>query len=129
VVAHVYQTDLAFAVAYCEDGAADGPIFASYFIFLFLASLQDINAVEWFDIFLLALLAFRFGFKDEFGFTYWSIDSKCLVTCGWDGQLLISDDNAPVREAKLIFKTKPEGEEGKKENIKPFNCIDILQTS
>jgi hypothetical protein len=57
------------------------------------------------------------------------IDSKCLVTCGWDGQLLISDDNAPVREAKLIFKTKPEGEEGKKENIKPFNCIDVLQTS
>jgi len=43
--------------------------------------------------------------------------------------LLISDDNAPVREAKLIFKTKPEGEEGKKENIKPFNCLDVLQTS
>jgi len=57
------------------------------------------------------------------------IESKCLITCGWDGQLLISDDNAPVREAKLIFKPKPEGEEGKKENIKPFNCLDVLQTT
>lgn len=70
VVAHVDQTHLAFAVAHCKDGAADGPVFARDFVLFFLAGLQDVNAVERLDVLLLALLAFGFGFEDEFGFAH-----------------------------------------------------------
>jgi len=51
-------------------------------------------------------------------------DTKSLITCGFDGNIFISDDNAPTREAKLIFKNKTED---KKENIRPFNCLDVLR--
>lgn len=40
----------------------------------------------------------------------------------------VSDDNKPDREAQLKFVTKQE-EDGKKDNIKPLNCLDIFQCS
>jgi len=40
--------------------------------------------------------------------------------------LHISDDNSPTRDAKLIFKNKPED---KKENVRPFNSLDVLKCS
>lgn len=56
-------------------------------------------------------------------------EKKFLITCGWDGHLKISDDNKADREAQLMFITKQDVDENKKENIKPLNCLDLYKSS
>lgn len=53
-------------------------------------------------------------------------ETKSMISCGMDGMIHISDDNAPTREAKLIFKNKPED---KKENVRPNTCMDAFHCS
>mmetsp|Transcript_60954 Transcript_60954/g.132061 ORF Transcript_60954/g.132061 Transcript_60954/m.132061 type:complete len:101 (+) Transcript_60954:1524-1826(+) len=54
-------------------------------------------------------------------------EKKFLVTSGWDGHLKISDDDKPDREAQLKFVSKQEADDGRRENVKPLNCMDIFQ--
>jgi len=57
------------------------------------------------------------------------VDKKFLITCGWDGQLKIFDDNKTDREGQLMFNPKQDIDEVKKDNIKPLNCLDLYKST